>query len=155
MRAVEMPLNLFFTVITFAALTALSGPANAQAQSLEIICTASPLDDWPAQRLITDDRILCRAEGYDIRIEMTGTNRILSHFTSDGSHIFRTFRTYQQDERAVQPVTLHTLEFSDNVIEFYLNDGDGVRISNLHRQFIWSRDMSSGSPFRRSDSAVV
>ena len=133
----------------------LAVPAQSQEPDITFDCTASPIDDWPAQILITDDRILCQATGYDIRIEMTGSNRISDHLTGDGSHIAYMFRLYQEASDTVQPVTMHVDEFSPNVLEYYLRDGNGDRIIQLHRQFVWTRDFTPGTPEMRRDTVVA
>ncbi len=130
-------------------------PALAHGQELTIDCTGSPVDDWPAQLDIRDDRVLCRAREFDIRIEVTGINRLRAPVTGDGTNIALTFRLYRQDEGVVQPVTLHVAEFSSNVLEYYLRDGDGNRITQLHRQFVWTRDFTPQAPHRRRDTVVV
>lgn len=131
---------LVLAVIACALLTA--GHAKAQIPELDVQCTASPTDDWPDQMSRLDDRVLCRVEGYDIRIEMTGINIRLGIFISDTSDIFNTYRRYQNNYDFPQPVTLNSEDFSENVVEFYLRDGNGSRIMTLHRHFVWTRDLT-------------
>lgn len=133
----------------------LAVPAQSQEPDITFDCTASPIDDWPAQLDIRDQRILCQATAFDIRIEVTGINRIRSPMTGDGSHIARMFRLYQEASDTVQPVTMHVDEFSPNVLEYYLRDGNGDRITQLHRQFVWTRDFTPGGLHRRRDTVVA
>ncbi len=132
-----------------------AGSVHSQTEPLIITCNGSPIDDWPAQLSLLDDRVLCRASGFDIRIEVTGINRLRSPMTGDGTHIITTFRRYQDASDTVQPVTMHVAEFSSNVLEYYLRDGDGDRITTLHRQFVWTRDFTPRMPHRRRDTVVA
>ena len=148
-------MRLIGVSLVFCAVLLLGERAHAQAQPLTVECTGSPIDDWPAQLSLLDDRVLCRAAEFDIRIEVTGINRILNTFTSDSTNIIETFRRYQQAADTVQPVSMQVAEFSPNVLEYYLRDGNGDRITALHRQFIWTRNYGSRSPLWSRDTVVA
>ena len=142
--------------VFFILATCLAFPSTAVAQSdpLDITCTGSPLDDWPDQLLITDQRILCRAEGYDITIEVLGLNRTIERHAQDLSAFFRLFELYLEGH-SLQPITIHTAQNAENLIEFYMRDGRDQRIVETFRHFVWFRNVRPREPDHLRDTVVV
>lgn len=130
------------------------GPATAQSSALDIQCTGSPLDDWPDQLQIQDRRILCRADGYDITIEVLGQNRTIERHTQDLSFFFRLFELYLEGD-SPQPITIHTEQVAEHLIEIFMRDGRFERINNTFRHFIWFRNIRPREPGYTRETILV